>query len=121
MRHVVCYEGVTQFDRERLEPGSVTWNTEDDRVPVVWQFDFTNASSILGYAKDFQREEDGSVTAEIPKLPESIDQVWEDVGATIYATDITDKKENGIRIVSNCKIRAVSIGLGVPWRLTKKE
>lgn len=114
-RHIISYEGVDEeFNRTHLKVGSLTW--PDSPVPVIWNFGLMNPDDLLGHATDFRREETGEITAEISfnntDKSARIADLKEELYATIYARDVAQKMKRGIKVISYCKIAAISICLG---------
>lgn len=125
-RHVISYEGVVEtFDQTILLEGSVQW--PETRVPLLWNFEFSKPTSMLGWAKDFQREETGEITAELDFTNEHASTVAQHdpsaIYATIYAKEVAQQVSKGVRTVHTCKITAVSLCIaqpGVGWTLETK-
>lgn len=120
-RHIICREGVLEtFNNTLLEPESIWW--DEGRIPLAWDFRW-DAEHLLGYCEDLKREKNGDITAELTFVQRE-KEVWEvrhDVGATIYARSLVSKMQNGVRVVNGAKVTAVTITLGVPWRLSDWE
>lgn len=121
MRKIIAWEGREMVPGVIIEVGALTWS---EPLPIVWSFQH-DLSNLLGTARDLRREEDGSITAELDirddtEQQRSVKTLLEnrDVSTTIFANELTERIENGKRLVFAGAIREVSVVLPdtVGWR-----
>lgn len=121
MRKTIAIEGRSTVPEQFLEVGCLKWD-EEKPTPIVWNFMFEKT---LGWAKDFRREEDGTITAELDITDENAAALFEhgDIVATFYADQLDIniiKDDDGKRIshsYKSARIRAISLVISgmVPW------
>lgn len=81
-RYIFAYEGVDEEGR-RLMPEAMKW--EDQRYPVVWNFNFDTPEGILGHAHNIQRDEStGAISCVIE---------WNQTHAAVAAQSLFDHRE----------------------------
>lgn len=117
MRKVICYENALAVGNHFLLESSVQWDPEK-RFPVVWNFSY-ELHSLLGWATELRREEDGSITAELEIVDEANVKLIEDedLPVTFEGNEVREEMHDGVREISNVKIRGISVVLqpAVPW------
>jgi hypothetical protein len=115
MRVIVAFEGENTVPKQVLEHGSVRW-AEDKPIPVTdWE---NNTQKITGTAKDFQRDENGCVTAEVEFTDENVKTLIDagEIALTVYGNQVDDsRRDDGTRVVHSFQLLALYPTLGVPW------
>lgn len=91
-RHVIAYEGKRAIDGFFVQPGALY--TKRDRVPVTVGFDFGVNESVIGVARDLERnEETGEVSMEVEFDPMHAGMAAGMV-ATIAISDVEGTRED---------------------------
>lgn len=110
-RMTISWEGAEAVPGIIIQPGALRW--EDEELPLCWNFDH---NELLGQASEIRREDDGRITAEITIYEQTDNQKHAqaivdhgDTPATVYVTDLTEKREDDKRIVESGRIRSVNL------------
>lgn len=109
MRVDICYEDAIQY-QWFLVKDSIQLPEE---APLTWGFDWQRLP--IGKAKDFRREEDGLITAELEFFKEEYQEDVEtllkndDAAASMYANEVVDERCEDLRIVYKAVLKAVAI------------
>lgn len=118
MRKQIAQESIEPYiDGRYWLPGCFKW--EDDRIPVANTASVIDVQSLIGYATDFRREDDGKITAEIVT-----DKDIEDFSFTVYVTNIEAEGDMDLwkaGRISSCRIREVFMSEQIPWSKTWAE
>lgn len=116
MRKVICYEGRWDMDHF-IEPGALKWPEEEgSKLPITQQWEWDG--KILGWAEDIERDlATGRITANLDMIDEDAKALLEnkDVGATIYANNLVDRREGSKRHIYEATVRAVFLDPNLPW------
>lgn len=113
MRKTILVEGHRYPDGTYFEPGALVMNA--DQIPIVFNFDFM-PRSFMGFAHDFERDENGRVTIELD-IKEEFENLHMDLDPRVYVTqlertfgDVT--KQN----ITSCNLKAIGMCLSQgPW------
>lgn len=108
-RRIITWEGEQKHPHILLQKGSLQW---EEPIPVSG----TVRHEFIGMATGVQREEDGSITAEIEVDPE-YEAIIDEVSFTIYANEVVGERSD-IWTVSSARIREVFVTPpdSVAWR-----
>lgn len=109
MRVPICYEGKETVKGQLITPGALTWS--DDPIPISVGSDWSKPP--IGYATDLRREDDGTITAEVPDL-DILSNEW---GLSIWANETIEGHESteDLRVVDSGHLRAVFWSTDIPW------
>lgn len=110
MRKTILVEGHVYRSGVMFAPGSLNLPEED--VPVTFQFDFSDPKNLLGHAVDFQRDENGVITADLQLKPE-FESLLGDVEFSVFANHIVAEKAN--KHVLEGDLKAVGAIIETNW------
>lgn len=117
-RHRFALEGVETPLKRTIEVDAI--KILDDEIPVVWNADLSDLDKLMGAATDFQREDDGWISAEIDWNPDYQSLIDHDLAKsfflTIWANEVESRKTGGLEIVTSCRLRMIYATVGKsPW------
>lgn len=115
MRRVLCREGREDFGNF-IEAGAIKW--EDKPYSLCGPGDNWAQEAPVGVVENIRREDDGRITGEVGNLHPDAYLLLEnkDVGVTIYANELIDRRENGVRIIKSATLKACFLDVDVPWK-----
>jgi hypothetical protein len=103
MRHTICHEDVEMVAGQFIAKDALRW--EDEKITISWNFDFQQPP--IGYASDFQREDDGAITAEIDLFGDMV--LPKGYTFSIYMVDADYHRWKDILWITSALIKGVAI------------
>lgn len=89
-RYIVGYEGRDTADNRLIEIDALVSNTE--RIPIVFEFDYHDPESQMGWAQEFQRR--------------TTDEGWNEISFELYFTGDWEIKVRDEKLTPTCAMSA---------------